>query len=133
VNFAIKAEVAKAFLESRGFKYQTAVSEQELKAAFTAFVECRHAPAVAAIPPSQTEKPVYQLEKGAGDFVATLFAVWSGSNSEVLPAFKKAYADEVAYYGKLASLQAVLDDKQAFIARWPQRRYRESGLLTARL
>jgi trypsin-like peptidase len=132
VNFAIKAEVAKAFLESRGFKYQTAVSDQELKAAdvadlarpFTAFVECRHAPAVAAIPPSQTEKPVYQLEKGAGDFVAALFAVWSGSNSEVLPAFKKAYADEVAYYGKLASLQAVLDDKQAFIARWPQRSYR---------
>jgi hypothetical protein len=54
VNFAIKSDVAKAFLASRGIKYETAGSEKQLSAAdvadqarpFTAYVECRKMPAV---------------------------------------------------------------------------------------
>ena len=52
VNFAIKGDVAKAFLDSRGIKYETARSEKQLSAAdvgdqarpFTAYVECRNNP-----------------------------------------------------------------------------------------
>src|SRR5216684_2883553 len=51
VNFAIKAEVARAFLDSRGVKYQTGRSEQQLSTAdvgdtarqFAAYIECRRA------------------------------------------------------------------------------------------
>ena len=52
VNFAIKGDTAKAFLESRAIKYETARSDQQLSAAdvadlgrpFTAYIECRNTP-----------------------------------------------------------------------------------------
>lgn len=51
VNFAIKAEFARVFLDSRGISYQTARSEQQLSTGdvgdiarpFTAYIECRRA------------------------------------------------------------------------------------------
>src|ERR1043166_2217465 len=51
VNFAVKGEVAKAFLDSRSIKYQTARSDQQLSAAdiadigrpFTVYIECSRA------------------------------------------------------------------------------------------
>ena len=134
VNFAIKAEVATAFLQSRSIEYKTAPSEQQLTAAdvadlarpFTAYIECRHGspPKIVTAPQSQSEKPVYEPNKRVSDFVSKFFAVWSGPNSAVLPALKELYADEVTYYGKRISLQAVLRDKQDFIARWPRRTYK---------
>jgi hypothetical protein len=61
VNFAIKAEVARAFLDSRGISYQTVRSEQQLATAdvgdiarpFTAYIECHRAlrPVVTGNPP----------------------------------------------------------------------------------
>jgi S1-C subfamily serine protease len=73
VNFAIKGEIARAFLDSMGINYQMAQSSQSLSVAevgdvarpFTVFVECKQAaPRTAAAvkhppnqPPPPTQKP----------------------------------------------------------------------------
>jgi hypothetical protein len=67
VNFALKAEVVRAFLNSKGITYQTARSEQSLSPAdvgdiarpFTVHIECQQdASRVSAAPePSSTSKP----------------------------------------------------------------------------
>jgi len=70
VNFALKAEVARTFLDSKGITYRTAASEQQLSPAdvgemarpFTVFIECQQKrPASIAViarteasPPSRT-------------------------------------------------------------------------------
>jgi S1-C subfamily serine protease len=68
VNFALKAEVARTFLDSKGIAYQTARSEQQLSPAdvgdiarpFTAHIECEQAASRSAAPsnkPALTSKP----------------------------------------------------------------------------
>jgi hypothetical protein len=72
VNFALKTQVARTFLDSKGIAYQRAPSEQQLSPAdvgemarpFTVFVECRYksssGAATAALPersPPATNKP----------------------------------------------------------------------------
>jgi hypothetical protein len=75
VNFAIKGEIARAFLDSKGINYQTAQSNQNLSVAevgdgarpFTVFVECkRAAPRTTAIkhPPNQPP-PTQKSEEGS--------------------------------------------------------------------
>jgi hypothetical protein len=67
VNFALKAEVARTFLDSKGITYQTARSEQQLSPAdvgdiarpFTVYIECEQAGSQSAAPsnkPSPTSK-----------------------------------------------------------------------------
>jgi hypothetical protein len=62
VNFALKAEVVRTFLDSKGITYQTARSDQQLSPAdvgeiarpFTVQIECRQPDrTIAAIPPKQ--------------------------------------------------------------------------------
>jgi hypothetical protein len=68
VNFALKGEVARTFLDSKGIAYQTARSEQQLSPAdvgeiarpFTVKIECEHTgsrPAALSNKPSPTPKP----------------------------------------------------------------------------
>jgi hypothetical protein len=68
VNFALKAEVARTFLDSKGIAYQTARSEQQLSPAdvgdiarpFTVHIECEQAGSRSAAPsnrPSPSPKP----------------------------------------------------------------------------
>jgi len=68
VNFALKAEVARTFLDSKGIAYQTARSEQQLSPAdvgdiarpFTVHIECEQINSRSAAPskrPSPTLKP----------------------------------------------------------------------------
>jgi S1-C subfamily serine protease len=66
VNFAIKAEVARTFLDSKGIAYQTGRSEQQLSPAdvgdiarlFTVHIECRQAASrVAVAPKTSTPSP----------------------------------------------------------------------------
>ena len=72
VNFALKAEVARTFLDSKGILYQTARSEQQLSPAdvgdigrpFTAHIECEQA--AASRPPvspeaQQRTEPKYRV------------------------------------------------------------------------
>ena len=68
VNFALKAEVARTFLDSKGIAYETARSEQQLSPAdvgeiarpFTVYIECEQAGSQSAAPSnrsSPTPKP----------------------------------------------------------------------------
>ena len=158
INFAIKPEVAKAFLESRGIKYSTAASDRQMLTAdiadlakpFTAYIECERGlrpeqsvavrskqkeqfPQIAALPPRQPEPPVRSLEQRVLDFVGGLHATWSGQNSAAVSSLRAEYGDRILYYGKNKSFQEVLDEKVAFIARWPERIYRElPGAVTVR-
>ncbi len=60
----------------------------------------------------------------ASSFVLELLRIWSEPNDPALSTKLNAfYADQVSYYGKLTTRQAVLDDKTRFATRWPDRKY----------
>jgi hypothetical protein len=76
VNFALKAEVARTFLDSKGIAYQTARSEQQLSPAdvgdiarpFTVHIECEQAGSRSAAPSnrsSPTPKPSAPAQSAA--------------------------------------------------------------------
>ena len=47
-------------------------------------------------------------------------------NERAMKALDTLYADEVLYFGRNAEKSAILKDKEAYLARWPQRFYRLS-------
>lgn len=49
--------------------------------------------------------------------------VWSRDEGVTMAAVERLYAPRVIYYGKNMSREAILADKRAYIAHWPQRRY----------
>jgi hypothetical protein len=49
--------------------------------------------------------------------------VWSRDDGVTMASVERLYAPRVIYYGKNMSRAAILADKRAYIARWPQRRY----------
>lgn len=49
--------------------------------------------------------------------------VWSRDEGVTRAAVERLYAPRVVYYGKSMSREAILADKRAYIAHWPQRRY----------
>ena len=133
VNFAIKAEVAKAFLYSRGLNYKSARSDQQLTPAdigeiarpFTVQIICDDAGDRREVSaPSSPTTRANRSEEQVVSFVADLFAAWSSSNDAALNALQNAYADQVMYYGKVMSAHDVLHDKQKFAERWPDRDYK---------
>ena len=82
VNFALKAEVARTFLDSKGITYQTARSEQQLSPAdvgdlarpFTVHIECEQAGSRSASPSdrsSPTPKPRAPVRPSAASPVQT--------------------------------------------------------------
>ena len=131
VNFAIKAEVDRTFLNSRGLSYRTARSDRQLTPAdigdiarpFTVQIICNDAGVRREV--SAPDAPTtHANEEQVASFVAGLFAAWSGSNRAALNALQNAYADRVMYYGKVMSAYDVMNDKQKFIERWPERNYK---------
>lgn len=133
VNFAIKAEVAKAFLDSRGLSYRSARSDQqltpsdigEIARSFTVQIKCDDAGVHREVSaPASLPTRANRSEEQVASFVAGLFAAWSSSNPAALHALQDAYADQVMYYGKVMSAHDVLHDKQKFVERWPDRDYK---------
>ena len=67
VNFALKAEVARTFLDSKGIAYQTARSDRKLSPAdvgniarpFTVHIECEHSGTRSAAVPPKVNSPAY--------------------------------------------------------------------------
>ena len=58
------------------------------------------------------------------ELVAQSFFEFSSSlTNESLNVLDTVYAAEVEYFGKLTARAAILRDKKAFIARWPERNY----------
>ncbi len=68
------------------------------------------------------------LREAAAGLVTYLFQL----NNSAVAHIGDFYADQVFYYGKLASRQAVVDDKVRFATRWPDRKYQiRSGTLVS--
>ena len=64
------------------------------------------------------------LATRARSFVTAIQSRWSDANSAGLGWLDSLYANEVDYYGKRLSRDAVLADKRRFAERWPERTYR---------
>jgi hypothetical protein len=64
------------------------------------------------------------LAKRARSFVTAIQSRWSDANSAGLGWLDSVYANEVDYYGKPLSRDAVLAEKRRFSERWPERAYR---------
>ena len=75
--------------------------------------------AKAALPDCQQDA----RRRGATAFVVELLRRWSTLDNSVLSSLGDAYADQVSYYGKPTTRQAVVDDKVRFATRWPDRKY----------
>lgn len=79
---------------------------------------------------SQPETPVAVqpddgIEKAATDFVRMLIEQNSGNDFVALGTVRQHYAPAINYYEKgILSQDEVLADKQAYLARWPERGYR---------
>ena len=77
------------------------------------------------IPNTETStKPAsLSVEDKALEFMAKYHDAWSRSNTDALVFMNAAYADNLSFYGKMASKVTVLDDKRKFAERWPKRAY----------
>lgn len=63
------------------------------------------------------------LEPQAQQFAERYFTSWSSSDSEALAFLENAYPGTVTFYGREVASAAVMRDKRAFVARWPERNY----------
>ena len=63
------------------------------------------------------------LEGRAASFVSTIVSAWSSAKVINVASLVSAYADEVRYYGRRTSRQAVLLDKRHLLESWPERAY----------
>src|SRR5262249_8376934 len=63
------------------------------------------------------------LEGRAANFVSAIVSAWSSAKVINLGSLIGAYADEVLYYGRRISRQAVLHDKRRLLESWPERAY----------
>ncbi len=76
-----------------------------------------------AAPARGATPPVVSDRMEALAFLDRLHEAWSSSDAQALAFGRAAYAETVRYYGKTVSRTAVLKEKQAFLKRWPIRRY----------
>jgi hypothetical protein len=63
------------------------------------------------------------LEGRAVSFVSAIVSAWSSAKVINLASLIGGYADEVLYYGRRISRQAVLLDKRRLLEWWPERAY----------
>nr|WP_246727390.1 hypothetical protein [Rhizobium leguminosarum] len=57
------------------------------------------------------------------DFIRRYHEAWSRDNSTALAFMRKAYEDQVTFYGRVVDRDAVMKDKATFALRWPERIY----------
>jgi hypothetical protein len=76
--------------------------------------------------PSPTPNPPISaaaLEMKARSFLFDYMRIASGSPAEVLNFVSAAFADQVDYFGKRTVKDRLIEDKRAYMARWPERMY----------
>ncbi|MFC5567161.1 zinc dependent phospholipase C family protein [Rubellimicrobium aerolatum] len=69
-------------------------------------------------------QPASSAREDAIRAVQDMWASWSLSNSQAMPFWQSHYADEVEYYGSLEESAEVVQLKEDFAERWPERLYR---------
>ena len=72
--------------------------------------------------PPETAPEANQTARATA-FAGRYFSTWSDTNTRALAAFRTYYAETVTFYGTRATRQALLDRKEAFAQRWPERIY----------
>jgi S1-C subfamily serine protease len=143
VNFAIQSPIVVNFLVSKGQtpKTENSVAHSDLPPAqvadLTVQVHCGGQSSETAdnpLPgpqgpalPGPASAPS-SLEHRAKDFALSIQDLWSRPNAETFPALDELYEDEVIYFGKKMSREAVLKVKRAFANRFPQREYKPRSL-----
>lgn len=60
-------------------------------------------------------------------FASKFYSIWSDTNARALVAFRTFYADTVMFYGTRATRQALMERKESFAQRWPERVYAVQG------
>lgn len=78
---------------------------------------------VGPVPGATPDAPSRDQTEQATAFASRFFSTWSDTNDRAIAAFRTFYADNVNFYGSPATRQALLDRKQAFAVRWPERIY----------
>jgi ATP-dependent protease ClpP protease subunit len=75
-------------------------------------------------PARKPERAVVEvLDTRAREFLFSMMARTSASNSTMLSSLEDLYADEVLYHGKSISRVQVMEDKKRYASRWPNRSY----------
>ena len=64
-----------------------------------------------------------ELQSSAERFVTAVVESWSGPAKQALTFLATSYADRVDYYGSAKARSLLLEEKQKFAARWPERNY----------
>lgn len=133
VNFAIQTPIVINFLMAKGVtpKLDTSTTSRDLDSAdvadlakkFTVQIYCPTASPKISGPAAVPEASAEALEQKAKDFVLWMEAKWSGSNTEAIAGLEELYDADVMYYGKVTRREAVIKEKQAFVRKFPERRY----------
>jgi uncharacterized caspase-like protein len=61
--------------------------------------------------------------KEAVTFANTYFSQWSRSNEVALPYLEHVYGEQITFYGKQITREALMEVKRKFVERWPVRVY----------
>ncbi len=75
------------------------------------------------VPPPPTPRPGADMQQAAVSFAGAYFAHWSESNHDALSYFRKVYSPLVEFYGQTVGSATVLNQKERFAERWPERLY----------
>jgi len=76
-----------------------------------------------SVAPQAFQQDTGNAEQRAISFVAEYNRDWSRANSEALLSTGAAYSGQVGFYGNTRSRAQVMEEKQAFVDRWPVRYY----------
>lgn len=73
--------------------------------------------------PRTDEGSVATIDARAVATAARFFDTWSADNRTALAFLQAAYDDQINYFGAVTARGSILQEKERFAARWPQRRY----------
>lgn len=81
-------------------------------------------PSVLPVSPANPPISKAALEMKARSFLFDYMRISGGGSDEVLNFANAAFAEQVEYFGKRTSKDKLIEDKRAYMARWPERTYR---------
>jgi hypothetical protein len=77
------------------------------------------------------EAEILQLVDRTKYFLKDYFSTWSSSDEIALRFVNDAYAETVDFFGTKITKAEIIQQKKAFVQRWPSRSYKERGNKTA--
>ncbi len=147
VNFALSANVAETFLQSRSVDYRVEdTPSTELSTADLAEMVAKSVVQIVCFKENATQDiSVNQEGVTSGktthsdespEYISKIFAyayhiAWSSPNDKSLAFMSNVYTESLFFYGNSSSAAQVMDEKRKFAQRWPVRNYSiRDGTLT---